>query len=110
MARQMDVRRWPQMRARLATAFAAHTRDHSRLASSDACVSPVLEFAHADPHNASRRVFTQGVRGGGIWVSAAPALSRTPALPPTQSERASDRGKQTETVLREWLPPGESLP
>jgi alpha-methylacyl-CoA racemase len=83
-ARQYDRTTWPNMRARLADIFAAHTRDYwtGLFDGSDACVAPVLNIDEAPlaGHNHSRRNFTEI---DGITQSApAPKFSRSTASAP----------------------------
>lgn len=70
---QMDVKRWPEFARSWAARFAEHPRDHwaELFARTDACVTPVLNFAEAPahPHNAARGSY---VEAGGI-VQASPA-------------------------------------
>jgi alpha-methylacyl-CoA racemase len=106
MGSQMDSRKWPQMRERLAAVFLSRTRDEwaSAFAGSDACVSPVLEMSEAprDAHNQSRGIFSDAAEGCAPEVAAVPRLSRTPARPAGSGERPTP-GQHTESVLREWL-------
>lgn len=66
---QHDRARWPAMQAAFAQAFAARPRDAwaDRFAATDACVTPVLDFAEAPhhPHNVARGTFVEGMGG---WV------------------------------------------
>jgi alpha-methylacyl-CoA racemase len=58
---QYDRDHWPELRRRLAGAFAARTRTEWEdvFDGTDACVTPVLSLSEAPehPHNAARRVF-----------------------------------------------------
>src|SRR5690606_8651610 len=60
-ARQHDVAFWPELRRRLAEAFARRTRDEwgEHFAGTEACVTPVLTFAEAahHPHLAHRGTY-----------------------------------------------------
>ena len=81
---QMDVRRWPEQKARLGEIFAGRSRAEweAVFTGSDACVAPVLSFdeAAAHPHNAARGTF---VEVGGIRQPApAPRYSATPCDAP----------------------------
>jgi alpha-methylacyl-CoA racemase len=93
---QWDRDRWPEMKARIAAAFATRTRAEwtARFADDDACVTPVLSLAEApqDPHLASRG--TLEPRKDGPQPAAAPRLDRTPL-------RAGEAGDLAET-LRRW--------
>ncbi|MDF5752161.1 CaiB/BaiF CoA-transferase family protein [Spongiactinospora sp. TRM90649] len=76
---QGDRSGWPLLRARFTAVFATRTRDEwaAHFADTDACVTPVLEFAEVaeHPHMAARRAVRNvgGVQQAGV----APALSRT---------------------------------
>jgi alpha-methylacyl-CoA racemase len=80
---------WPDIRQRLAEAFAARSRDEwaELFAESDACVTPVLTpwEAAGHPHNAARGTFTEV--GGHVHPAPAPRFSRTPAADPPQPAR-----------------------
>lgn len=98
---QHDRARWPELRARLATAFAARTRDEwtQVFEGSDACVAPVLSFAEAPAHPHAQ------LRGSHVSVgdvqqpAPAPRFSRTPGsvrgAPP-------ERGAGGRAALRDW--------
>lgn len=79
-----DPAAWPQLRSRLAEAFAARTRWEwtGIFAGSDACVTPVLTMseARAHPHNRARSLFAEV--GGRPQPAPAPRFSRTPPPPP----------------------------
>ncbi len=76
---QNDMSRWPELRARLTEAFAAHDRDHwaEVFAGTDACVTPVLSFAEveSEPHNTERDTFYR--ENGYLYPAPAPRFSRT---------------------------------
>lgn len=82
---QADQASWPAARARLAAVFASRPRAHweAVFAGTDACVSPVLDWAEAPAHpqNAERHAFTT-IRGM-THPAPAPRFDRTPAPPPT---------------------------
>lgn len=99
---QNDMRRWPELRARLTEAFAAHDRDHwaKVFAGTDACVTPVLSFAEveSEPHNTERDTFYR--ENGYLYPAPAPRFSRTaPAAPKPPGVPGAD----TEAVLQEWV-------
>ncbi|HEY6279095.1 MAG TPA: CaiB/BaiF CoA-transferase family protein [Streptosporangiaceae bacterium] len=81
---QYDRSGWPQLRARLAEAFAGRTQAEwvAVFGGSDACVAPVVSPADAPahPHNAARGTFVDV--GGLLQPAPAPRFSRTPAGPP----------------------------
>ncbi|MGD9620184.1 MAG: CaiB/BaiF CoA transferase family protein [Mycolicibacterium sp.] len=99
---QNDMSRWPELRARLAEAFAAHDRDHwaTVFAGTDACVTPVLSFAEVEtePHNTERAAFYRA--NDFLFPAPAPRFSRTdPGAPKAPGVPGAD----TEAVLREWV-------
>jgi alpha-methylacyl-CoA racemase len=79
-APQWERQRWPELKARLAAAFGAHTRAEwaSRLQDTDACATVVLGLheAPSHPHNVARDTFIE--RDGVVQPAAAPRFSRTP--------------------------------
>ncbi|WBB76857.1 CaiB/BaiF CoA-transferase family protein [Micromonospora sp. WMMD1128] len=95
-----DPANWPSLRAAWARLFRTRTRDEwaELLAGTDACVSPVLDWAEAPdhPHLAARGVF---VAPEGVTQPApAPRFSGTP----TSVRRLSPRpGEHTDEVLAE---------
>lgn len=77
---QYDQSRWPELRARIETAFRSRTRDEweKLFAGTDACVTPVLT-----PEEAARHSHTQARNGfvevaGMLQPAPAPRFSRTP--------------------------------
>jgi alpha-methylacyl-CoA racemase len=98
---QHDTARWPELRRRLAEAFATRTRDEwaAVFADVDACVAPVLSLTEAPnhPHLTTRGTVVE--RGGVAQPAAAPRFSRTPG-------RAGDRprpaGADTRVALAAW--------
>jgi alpha-methylacyl-CoA racemase len=98
---QMNVRRWPEMKAKLAAVIRTQTRDHwaALFEGSDACVAPVLSLdeAAAHPHNRSRNAFVDVA--GTRQPAPAPRFSRsTPAAPRAQGRIGAD----TDAVLTEF--------
>lgn len=77
---QNDRKRWPELRARLAETFAGKTRDQwaEIFATSDACVSPVLDMDECITHpihqERANYVTVDGVTG----PAPTPKFSRTP--------------------------------
>jgi len=94
---------WPELRTKIARRVASRTRDEwaKIFAGTDACVTPVLDFAEAPghPHVAARRTLIEV--DGIIQPAPAPRFSRTPASSP---EPAPEPGAHTREVLAEWLP------
>ncbi|MEV7010364.1 CaiB/BaiF CoA-transferase family protein [Streptosporangium sp. NPDC051022] len=87
-----DRSRWPELRRRLAEAFASRTRAEWQAIfdGSDACVSPVLEMAEAaeHPHNKARGAF---VEVGGVRQPApAPRLLGVPEQDLSPATRLTD--------------------
>ncbi|HEY7489000.1 MAG TPA: CaiB/BaiF CoA-transferase family protein [Streptosporangiaceae bacterium] len=78
---QHEFGRWPELRARFATAFKAKTRDEwaEIFLPGDACVAPVLSLREAQqhPYNTAREVFVTG-GDGEPQPAPAPRFSRTP--------------------------------
>ena len=98
---QFDRVAWPEMREKLATVFAAKTRDEwcELLAGTDACFAPVLGLAEAPahPHNAARETFIE--IAGVIQPAPAPRFSATPGRvqgPPPAI------GAHTREALADW--------
>ncbi|WP_370330324.1 CaiB/BaiF CoA transferase family protein [Mycolicibacterium hippocampi] len=99
---QNDMSRWPELRARLTEAFAAHDRDHwaGVFAGTDACVTPVLSFdeVESESHNTERDTFYR--ENGYLYPAPAPRFSRSaPAAPKPPGVPGAD----TEAVLQEWV-------
>ncbi len=98
---QNDVNRWPELRARLTDAFAAHDRDHwaQVFTGSDACATPVLSFAEVadDPHIAERDTFYS--EDGWLFPAPAPRFSRSVPGTPTPPAAPVD----PQTILDEWV-------
>jgi alpha-methylacyl-CoA racemase len=101
-----DRAAWPELRRRLAAAFASRPRDAwaEVFAATDACVTPVLRFDEvaAHPHNAHRRTITD--LDGVPQPAPAPRFSRTPpgtpAAPPTGP-------LALESVRAQWARPAD---
>ncbi|NBW09263.1 MAG: CoA transferase [Caulobacteraceae bacterium] len=91
---QYDPSGWPEMEAVFAERFAGRTRDDwaEAFAGTDACVSPVLDFAEAPahPHNAARETFVE--IGGIVQPAPAPRFDATvnEAGPEAAGERTFD--------------------
>ena len=98
---QNDRSTWPEMRARLAGAVKAKTRDEwcEILDGSDVCFAPVLSLAEAPehPHNVARGTFVEV--GGAIQPGPAPRFSRTPAQ---IARPAPNPGQHTAEALADW--------
>ncbi|MBB3605712.1 alpha-methylacyl-CoA racemase [Mycolicibacterium sp. BK556] len=99
---QNDIARWPELRAVLTEAFAAHDRDHwaQVFTGSDACCTPVLSFAEVDtePHNTERDTFY--TEQGSTFPAPAPRFSRTALDAPSAP---GVPGADNEAVLRDWV-------
>lgn len=98
---QNDVTRWPELRAVLTEAFAAHDRDHwaKVFADSDACVTPVLAFGEVqtEPHITERNTFYEV--NGGLQPMPAPRFSRTSPGTPRPAQDVGD----IEAILDDWV-------
>jgi alpha-methylacyl-CoA racemase len=101
LPRQNDATRWPELRAVLTDAFAAHDRDHwtKVFADSDACVTPVLAFGevHTEPHITERSTFYEV--NGGLQPLPAPRFSRTAPDKPRPASPVTD----AEAILKDWV-------
>ncbi len=97
---QGDVSRWPELRARLAEAFAAKDRDHwtAVFDGTDACVTPVLAFGEveSESHVTERGTFYPAE--GGLQPMPAPRFSRTASSTPSPAVQTD-----AEAVLRGWV-------
>ena len=103
-----DVARWPDLRRRIAAAFAGRTRREwtEIFEGTDACVAPVLSMAEAaaHPHLAARGTFDGRFRGT-VLPAAAPRFSATPAAAGTSSPAPGEHAAQ---VLADWdVPDGD---
>jgi alpha-methylacyl-CoA racemase len=98
--RQHDRRLWPEMRAAIAAAIRARTRDEwcARLEGSDACFAPVLTFEEATRHAHARERSAFVDVAGVVQPAPAPRFDRTPADAP---RAAPTIGEHTEEVLAE---------
>jgi len=96
---QHDRSRWSELRTVFEEKFATKTRDELAIVfgGTDACVTPVLDFAEAaeHPHMVSRGVFEE--LDGVVQPAPAPPFSRTPAPPsappPMRATTVSDLWK-----------------
>ena len=98
---QHERAQWPELRRRFAQVFAAKSRDAwcEIFKGSDACFSPVLDFAEArdHPHNVARHGY---VTLGTIDQPApAPRFSRTPGA---ARHAPPDRGAGGAEALTDW--------
>jgi alpha-methylacyl-CoA racemase len=100
-AAQMDAKRWPEMKEKLAAVIRTQTREHwaKLFEGSDACVAPVLSLdeAAAHPHNRARQAFLDVA--GTMQPAPAPRFSRTTSGTPRPQQRA---GADTDAVLQEF--------
>jgi alpha-methylacyl-CoA racemase len=98
--RQYDRRLWPEMRAAIATAVKAQTRDAwcAQLEGTDACFAPVLSMAEAPlhPHAQARAGFV--TLDGVVQPAPAPRFDRTP---PDAPRSAPHLGQHSAEVLAE---------
>jgi alpha-methylacyl-CoA racemase len=98
---QYDRARWPELRARIAAAFATRTQQEWALIfeGTEACVAPVLSLAEAaaHPHLASRGTFERP--GGVVQPAAAPRFSATP---PGPVGAPALPGAHTREILTDW--------
>ncbi|MFB9359922.1 CaiB/BaiF CoA transferase family protein [Actinoplanes nipponensis] len=101
LPKQYDRARWPQLRARIAAAFATRTqREWAEVfEGTEACVAPVLSLTEAagHPHLAGRGTFARV--GGVVQPAAAPRFSATPPGPPGAPTRPGEHSRE---VLADW--------
>lgn len=85
---QLDPRRWPALKAKLAALFRTRTRDEwcALMEGTDICFAPVLDFdeAVAHPHNVARGTFVEA--GGVVQPAPAPRYSGLTLTPPRMAE------------------------
>lgn len=83
---QMDQRKWPALKDRVADLFLTRTRDEwtTLFEGQETCFAPVLSMdeAKAHPHNVARETFLE--LEGVPQPAPAPRLSRTPPLRPVR--------------------------
>lgn len=105
---QMDVRRWPELKAKLAAVFKTKTRDQwcGLMEGTDACFAPVLDLDEAPmhPHNRARQTFID--LDGVVQPAPAPRFSRTP---PEVGRPPAAAGEHSEEILAEWGWSGEEI-
>ena len=90
--RQFDPAAWPAMREALAARFLTRPRDGwvEAFAGTEACVTPVLDYAEAaaHPHNGQRGTLTAA--GGVTQPAPAPRYSASATVPPAMAGRRDD--------------------
>ena len=90
--RQFDPSAWPQMRDALTALFRTRPRDAwvGAFADTDACVTPVLDYAEAaaHPHNRHRATLTDA--GGVTQPAPAPRYSASATLAPAMATTRDD--------------------
>ena len=98
---QGDQARWPELRAQIAAAVRRRTLAEwsERVAGTDACVAPVLNFDEAMEHPHLRARGTYVAAPNGAQPAPAPRFSETPATLTAPVERA---GQDTREVLTAW--------
>ncbi|MGH8595391.1 MAG: CaiB/BaiF CoA transferase family protein, partial [Gammaproteobacteria bacterium] len=98
---RMNPARWPMLKSRLATTFKTKTRDAwcATLEGTDACVTPMLDFAEAPrhPHNIARNAFI--AIDGVTQPAPAPRFSRTA---PEVRGRPPEAGENNREALADW--------
>ena len=98
---QMDSRRWPVLKHRLADVFRTRTRDEwcMLMEGSDVCFAPVLDWDEAPlhPHNQARNTFID--IDGVVQPAPAPRFSRTA---PGTPKPPSPAGQDATDVLQSW--------
>ncbi len=98
---QMDVKRWPLLKLKLADVFRTRSRDEwcDILEGTDACFAPVLDWDEAPqhPHNQARGTFVDA--DGLVQPAPAPRFSRTPSDTPTAPSQPTS---EVADILSEW--------
>ncbi|MBI2799714.1 MAG: CoA transferase [Gammaproteobacteria bacterium] len=98
---RMNPERWPMLKARLEAHFKTKTRAEwcAVLEGTDACVTPMLDFADAPrhPHNVARNAFIN--LDGVVQPAPAPRFSRTV---PEVSRRPPEAGENNQDALSDW--------
>ena len=99
--KQLDPRRWPEQKERLADVMRQKTREEwcALMEGTDVCFAPVLSVAEAPqhPHNVARESFV--TVDGGTQHRPTPRFSRTASAHP---EPARPPGTDTLAVLRDY--------
>jgi alpha-methylacyl-CoA racemase len=98
---QLNPKRWPELKSRLAAVFRSRTRDEwaALFDGTDGCVTPVLTLDEATrhPHNVARGSFVSP--GGKTQPAPAPRFSRSQADTPVPASRV---GSDTRAVLSDY--------
>lgn len=98
---QMDKSTWADMTAKLTGIFATRTRDEwaAHFAGTDACVTPVLDFAEAaqNEHLRARGAIIE--IDGAPQAGTAPSFSRSTPPTPTKPEPA---GSGNDSIVADW--------
>ncbi len=98
---RMNPERWPALKARFEAHFKTKTRAEwcAILEGTDACVTPMLDFADAPrhPHNVARHAFID--LDGVVQPAPAPRFSRTV---PEVSRRPPEAGENNQDALSDW--------
>jgi len=98
---QLNPRRWPEQKEKLAAIFRSRSRDEwcALLEGSDVCFAPVLGLGEAPqhPHNQARSSFVQV--GDMQQPAPTPRFSRTPSATP---KPISAPGTDTQAVLKDF--------
>ncbi len=108
--KQMDMKRWGELKARLATVFLTKTRDEWTAIFSgplkDACCTPVLSMAEvpSSQHMKDRGILIQGPGGAKDVIPApAPRLSRSKSVPSPMGKGAVARdGQHSREILNDF--------
>ncbi len=97
---QMDAKRWPELKVKVAQRLAEKTRDEwMQIFDSEACVAPVLSPSEVEhhPHNQARKVYFRD--GDVLQPSPGPKFSVTPGA---VARAPVNRGTDTAAVLKDW--------
>lgn len=94
---QNDPRKWPELKAKIASVVATKTRDEwcQIMEGTDACFAPVLDFNEAieHPHNKAREAFIE--IDGRAQPAPAPRFSRTPS-------KVAPKDNDIAALKRDW--------
>jgi len=98
---QMNQKKWPELKEKLATVFRSKTREEwcALMEGTDVCFAPVLSMSEAaeHPHNKARQTFIN--LNGVVQPAPAPRFSRT--APEVQGPPPTV-GQDTDQALADW--------
>lgn len=97
---QLDPRKWPQLKQKLAQVFKTKTRDQwtELLEGTDACFAPVLDYKEAPQHPQMQAREAYVEVNGQTQPAPAPKFSRTPS----QAGAACGEAKNIQSLIADW--------